>query len=67
MMQGLFGTEVALLRQITVCLGEARTLANPQAFRVQDRERAAPGDVPLPLAQSYSALRIGVGPSPAVQ
>lgn len=64
MMQGLFETEVVQLRQIY--LGEARTLANPQGFRVQDRERAAPGDVPLPflwLSLTLPALRIGVGPS----
>lgn len=65
-MQELFRTEVALLRQTMVCLGEARTLANPQGFGAQDRGREAPGDVPL-LPQPYPALNVGAGPSQAEQ
>lgn len=67
MMQGLFGKEVAFLRQITVCLGEVRTVANPLGFRVQDGERAAPGMSPFLWLSLNPALKIGVGPSPAVQ
>lgn len=53
---------MTLLRQTAVCLGGGRSLANPQG-----RERAAPGDVPLPLAPPHPALRVGVGPRQAVQ